>query len=90
MNNKSTVLKYFFNPFNTEKVSHTYKSEFNKTREKLVILLITTDDQKQYYVCVKNLNSLLKRKRKCSEYYCLTCFKKFRRKPNLENHKIIC
>ena len=52
------------------KISHLYKSEFNKTREKQSILLILTDDKfnfplKQHFVAVKNLNSLLKIKCKC-------------------------
>ena len=41
---------------NEQEISHLYKSEFNKTREKQVMLLILTDDQKQHYVAVKNSN----------------------------------
>ena len=68
------------------KISHLYKSELNKTRENHVILLILSDHQKQHYVAVKNLNSLLKDKNKCSEHFCINCFKKFRRKSRLEKH----
>ena len=42
--------------------------------------------KKQHYVCVKNLNSLLKKKYACSEYYCISCFKVFRTKLRLETH----
>ena len=69
-----------------QKISHFYKSDLNKTREKQVILLILTDEEKQHYVVVKNLSSLLKDKNKCSEHFCISCFKKFRPKSKLEKH----
>ena len=75
--------------YNVEKISHVYKSEFNKTREKQVILLIITDGQKQHYLFVKNLNSLLKKKYACSENYCLNCLKPFRTNSSLKI-QIIC
>ena len=53
MNNKSIAL----NILCTEKqgeISHYYKFVFNKTREKQIILLMITDDQKQHYLAVKN------------------------------------
>ena len=61
MNNKLIALNVLITP-NNKKISHLYKTEFNKTRKKQVILLILTDDecnspQKQHYVAVKNLNS---------------------------------
>ena len=88
INNKSIALNVLQLPNNEhdKKISHLYKSEFNKTREKQVILLILTDDEKQHYVAVKNLNSLLKDKNKCSEHFCINCFKKFRTKSRLEKH----
>ena len=45
-----------------------------------------TDEEKQHYVAVKKLNSLLKDKNKCSEQFCVNCFKKFRAKSKLEKH----
>ena len=60
MSNKSIALNIL--QHNTEKISQIYKSEFNKTREEQVVLLIITDGQKQHYLSVKNLNSLLKKK----------------------------
>ena len=64
-----------------KKISHLYKYEYN--RKKKVILLILED---KHYVAVKNLNVLLKDKGKCSEHFCVNCFKKFRTKPRLEKH----
>ena len=81
MNNKSIALNVL--QVNEQKISHYYKSEFNKTREKQVILLILTDEEQHHYVAVKNLNSLLKDKNKCSEHFCINCFKT---KSRLEKH----
>ena len=86
MDNKSIALNILHVENNFKKISHAYQSEFNKTREKQVILLIITDGQKQHYVCVKNLNSLLKPLNHCSEHYCLNCLKPFRTKSRLERH----
>ena len=58
MNNKSIALNVLKEV--EQKINHLYKSEFNKTREKQAILLIISDNEKQHYVAVKNLNSLLK------------------------------
>ena len=78
MKNKSIALNILL--VNEQKISHYYKSEFNKTREKQVILLIISDGQKQHYLFVKNLNSLLKTKYACSENYHFNCLKPFRTK----------
>ena len=85
-NNKSIAMNVLYVQSDTGKIIHLYKSELNKTREKQSILLILTVDQKQHYVAVKNLNSLLKDKNKCSEHFCINCFKKFRAKSRLEKH----
>ena len=78
MNNKSIALNIL--QVNEQKISHYYMSEFNKTREKQVTLLIISDGQKQHYLFVKNLNSLLKKIYACSENYCFNCLKPFRTK----------
>ena len=75
MNNKSIGLNIL--QHSDEKISHVSKSEFSKTREKQVILLIITDGQKQYHIFVKKINSLLKKKYACSENYCLNYLKPF-------------
>ena len=66
MNNKSIAL----NVLQEVKKSQYYKSKFNKTSEKQVILLMITDGQKQHYLTVKILNALLK-KSNYSGDYCL-------------------
>ena len=60
MNNKSIAL-IILQIQDQEKISHYYKSEHNKTRENKVIFLIL---ENKHYVAVKNLNSLLKDKKK--------------------------
>ena len=89
INNKSIALNVLHTQ-SDEKISHLYKSEFNKTREKQVILLIILGNEKQHYVAVKNLNYLLKDKGKCSEHFCVNCFKKFRTKQKLKKHQGNC
>ena len=91
VNNKSIALNVLERiAENKEKISHLYKSELNKTREKQVTLLIISDNEKQHYVAVKNLNSLLKDKNKCSKHFCINCFKKFRTRPKLKKHQEDC
>ena len=62
MNNKSIALNILKTKNNmSQKISHVYKSEFNKTRENKIILLMITDGQRQHYLAVKKLNALLKK-----------------------------
>ena len=80
MNNKSIALNIL--QLNEQKISHLYKSEFNKSRENQIILLMIIDNEKQHYLFVKNLNTLLKRHYACCENYCINCLKQFRTKKN--------
>ena len=91
MNNESIALNVL-HTYSDEEIGQYYKSEFNKTREKQLILLIIQDDecnfpQRQHYVFVKNLNSLLKPLNHCSEHYCLNCLKPFRKKSKFKTHQ---
>ena len=93
MNNKSialNVLQINDNVNSPQKISHLYKSGFNRTRKNKEILLIISDNEKQHYVAVKNLNFLLKDKNKCSEHFCINCFKKFRTKLKLKKQQEDC
>ena len=61
MNNKSFALNISqFN--NAQKINHYYKSQYNKTRENKVILLMITDNDKQHYLAVRGFNSLFKKR----------------------------
>ena len=55
--NKSIALKV-----NEQKISHFYKSQFNKMRENKVVLLMISDNEKQHYLAAKRFNSLLKKR----------------------------
>ena len=52
MNNKSIALNVLYIQ-SDEKISHLYKSGFNKTRENRVILLILKDDKKNIMLLLK-------------------------------------
>ena len=60
MNNKSITLNIL--QVNEQKISHFYKFEFNKTREKQGILLIINENEKLLYLAVKKLNDLFLKK----------------------------
>ena len=47
MNNKSIAVNVL-NAHSDGKISHLYKSEFNKTREKQVIFIMISDNEKQH------------------------------------------
>ena len=81
MNNKSIALN-ILQANNKQKITHFYNSEFNKTRENKVILLMINDNEKQHYRFVENVNALLK-KYACSDNYCINCLKPFRTKQKL-------
>ena len=90
MNNKSIALNVLkIRNIMLQKISHLYKSEFNKTRKTEAVLLIITNGKKEHNLFVKNLNFLLKPLNHCSEHYCLNCLKPFRTKPKLEKHQIV-
>ena len=55
MNNKSIALNIL--QHNEQKTGHRYKSDFNRTRENKLILLMLNNNTNQHYVAVKNLNS---------------------------------
>ena len=84
MNNKSIAL--YILQVNEQKISHFYKSEFNKTKEKQVILLVINDNEKQHYLAVKRLNGLFLKKVENGEC-CLNCLKLFVNKLSFQKHK---
>ena len=53
MNNESIALNVL-QLDNEQKISHLYKSKYNKTKENTAILLMITDNDTQNYLAVKN------------------------------------
>ena len=83
LNNKSIALNIL--QVNEQKISHFYKSEFNKTKENKVILLMINDNEKQHCFAVKKLNGLenLENSGQCF----LNCLKLFVNKLSFQKHK---
>ena len=89
MNNKPIALNVL-HTHSYEKISHLYKSEFNKTREKQVNLLMINDNEcnspeKQRYLSVKRLNGLFKKKTGHSGECCVNCLRLFVNNLNFKN-----
>ena len=75
--------------FYNRKVHIAYKSRYNLTREKQVILLMISNGQNWHYLVAKNLSGLLRGITSTykGDFYCLNCFQSFRTKDKLETHK---
>ena len=66
-----------------------YRSKYNLTYDKQIILLMITDGEKWHYLVVKNLSGLFKgiTSNHYGDFYCLNCFHSYRTKNKLEAHK---
>ena len=54
LNSKSIAPNVLYVPYNTEKITHAYKSKYNKQSENQLTPLMITDDEKWLYLAVKN------------------------------------
>ena len=59
LNNK-VALNILFLPHNTKKIQLAYRSKYNITYNKQIILLMITDGEKWHYLVVNNLSRLLR------------------------------
>ena len=86
------MLNILYVPNGTKKINIVYRSKYNLTYDKQIILLMITDRQKWHYLVVKNLSGLLKgiTSTHMKDFYCLHCFHSYRTKSKLEAHKKIC
>ena len=75
-----------------KKIQLAYRSKYNLTYDKQIILLMITDGEKWHYLEVKNLSGLFKgiTSNHYDDFYCLNCFHSYRSKNKLEGHKKIC
>ena len=91
LNNK-VVLNILYIPHNTKKIQLAYRSKYNLTYNKQIILLMITDGEKWHYLEVNNLSGLLRgiTSNHCGDFYCLNCFHFYKTKNKLEAHKKIC
>ena len=91
LNNK-VALNILFVLHNTKKIQLAYRSKYNLTHNKQIILLMITDGEKWHYLVVKNLSGLL-RGITCNhnaDFYCLNCFCSYSTKNKVEKYKKIC
>ena len=91
LNNK-VALTILYIPHNTKKIQLSYRSKYNLTYNKQIILLMITDGEKWHYLVVNNLSRLLRgiTSNHQADFYCLNCFHSYRTKNKLEAHKKIC
>ena len=91
LNNK-VALNILFVPHNTKKIQLAYRSKYNLTYNKQIILLMITDGEKWHYLVINNLSRLLRgiTSNHHDGFYCLNYFHSYRTKNKLEAHKKIC
>ena len=79
-------------PHNTKKINVAYRSKYNLTFDKQVILLMISNGENWHYLVVKNLPGLLRgiTSNHKEDFYCLNCFCTYSIKNKLEAHKKIC
>ena len=90
---------------NKKTIELQYKSKYNRTREKQVVLLMITDGIKWHYTALKSIltsDSYMKPTQSISrlfngitsnhngDYYCLNCFHSYRTMDKLNKHKKLC
>ena len=91
LNNK-VALNILYMPHNTKNIQLAYRSKYNLTYDKQIVLLMITDGEKWHYLVVRNLSGLFKGiiSDHYGDFYCLNCFHSYRTKNKLEAHKKIC
>ena len=88
--NNEITLNILYVPHNTKKVHIAYKSRYNLTREKQVILLMVSNGENWHSLVVKNLLNKGITSNHKEDFYCLNCFYAYSTKNKLEAHKKIC
>ena len=90
--NNEIALNILYVPHNTRKIHVAYKSMHNLTCDKQVNLLMISNGENWHYLTVKNLPGLLRgiTSNHKEDLYCLNCFRSYRTKNKLEEHKKIC
>ena len=82
--------------YNKEKEIHrAYISKHTSTREKLIILLIIRNEEKEgrcHYLALKKLSELLHRmiSKNKGDFYFLNCLYSFRTENKLKSHEKVC
>ena len=101
-NNETIALNILQVPHNEIKISHAYKSEYNRKRKNQVVLLMITYGEKWHYIALKSettddvfirpTKSLFKLFRGITanhngDFHCLSCLHTFRTDNALKKHE---
>ena len=80
--NNEVALNTLYVPYDTKKIEIAYKSKYNLTREKQIILLMISNGENWHYLVVKSLSGLLTGRTSShkEDFYCLNCFHSYRTK----------
>ena len=54
-NNETIVLNILSVPYNTKQIRSAHTSKYNSKRDNQIILLVVNDNEKKYYLAVKNM-----------------------------------
>ena len=92
-NNKNIALNILSVPYNKEKISLIYKSNYNRKRKNQVILLMITNNKENWhYPEVKNLSGLFRgiTSNNNGDFYCLNCIPSYLTDNALKEHERLC
>ena len=80
--NNDVALNILYVPYDTKKIEIAYKSKYNLTREKQIILLMISNGENWHYLVAKSLSGLLTgiTSNHKEDFYCLNCFHSYRTK----------
>ena len=79
-------------PYNTKEIRPAYVSKHNLKRKNQVIFLMITDGEKDHYLTVKKLSSLIRgiTSNHDGDFYCLNCFHSYSAKNKFKKHIRVC
>ena len=86
-------MNLLFVPHNKKEIRPAYISKYNhKRKNQVILLMITNDGERQYYVAVRSLSALLKGIWSSNNggFYCLSCFYSYRTLNKLKKHERLC
>ena len=92
-NNKTIVLNILFVPYNTKQIRPAYVSKYNyKPDNQVILLMITDNDKNWHYLTVKRICRLLRgiTSNHVRDFYCLNCFHSCTTEKKLKKHERIC
>ena len=97
-NNRNIALNILSVPSNKEEINTIYKSQYNRKREKQVVLLMITNDNQEntpdkwHYLAVKNIPRLFRgiASNKHGGFYCFGCLHSPRTNNKLKDHERLC